>query len=519
MTYNEIMQKAGKQIMPRVYYDNYEITDDIEATLFFNTSLTGTVMTGIELELKEELPKNTAIYFENNATYNNYSKTKTYGPYYLREVSYNADSKTYSHNLYDEFLKTMVDYKTITISYPTTVYEFFLQLVAELGFTTDILSLPNGTRTLANDVYSDINYTYRDVLDDIGGATASLFKVENGKITRCELGTTTIKIDDDILKNQNIEMGEHFGPINSIVLARSADSDKIYKRDETLTEWNEFKISDNQLMNNNDREDYLDEIYNTLYGIEYDLFDLELVGYGGFEPLQKVQIETIENGITKVFNSYIFNNEQKFTQGYEESIYTELPEESETDYRTSDTTDKRLNQAFIIVDKQNNRITSVVSEIEKVDSKATDAKNTADSNYNKLIGKLSDYATTESVTSQISTVNDTITANSRQISVINETLENGVTKVKTENDYTFNKNGLDITSSNTNIHNTLNENGMTIRDKDETLLFAGYDEDTKESLVLARNIRIEKYLTSPYERKEAYNNPEHGWGSGAFDIE
>ena len=144
---------------------------------------------------------------------------------------------------------------------------------------------------------------------------------------------------------------------------------------------------------------------------------------------------------------------------------------------------------------------------------------TTESSINaNVTSKLDKYATTDDVTSQISSVTSRLTSSEAKITTINETLENGVSKVKTENDYTFNKDGLDITSSNTNIHNTLNENGMTIRDKNETLLFAGYDEDTKESLVLARNIKVEKYLTSPYERKEAYNNPDHGWGSGAFDI-
>ena len=375
MTYYEIMQQAGKRIHPKLYYyDNantkVEIDrDNIESIkLSFNAPLTGSVATELTAELKVSLP-DTAIYFQNTATYNGTNATKTYGPFYLKETpSFNADSKTYDHTMYDGFLKAMVDYKPITITYPTTVLAFFQQLCLACEYTTNITSLPNGSRTISMDIYEGINYTYRDVFDDIANATGSLFKCNNGVIEKCPLGTSAITVDDDLLKNQNIELGEHFGPINAIVLSRADNADNIYKRDETLTSWNEYKISDNQLMNDNNRSDYLDELYNTLYGIEYDIFDLELVGYGGFNPLDKITITT--NNAT--YNSYVFNNEITITQGIEECIYTEMPEESTTDYKTSDTTDKRINQAYIMVNKQNQTINALASEVSENSEKTAE---------------------------------------------------------------------------------------------------------------------------------------------------
>ena len=366
MTYNEMMREAGRKIHPKLYYYNesnnkVEIDrDNIDSVkLSYNSPLTGSVMVGLTATLKVKLPDK-PIYFQNTVTYAGTNATKVYGPFYLKEApSFNADSKTYDHTMYDEFLKSMVDYKPITITYPTTVLEFFKQLCLECGYTTNVTNLPNGSRELTMDIYEGINYTYRDVLDDIANATASLFKIKNSVVQRCVLGNQVITIDDDLLKNQNIELGEHFGPINCIVLSRSGESDNIYKRDETLSSWNEYKIVDNQLMNDNNRSDYLDELYNTLYGIEYDIFDLELTGYGAFEPLSKVSIET--NDIN--YSSYVFNNEITFTQGVEECIYTELPEQSAMDYKTSDTTDKRINQIYIITDKQNKKIEALATEV------------------------------------------------------------------------------------------------------------------------------------------------------------
>ncbi len=366
MNYYEIIQTPGRRFKKNIkyYIDDVEntllISDFVMAKLKFNASLIGTVMKSLELETK--VPIKGTIYLEITAYLDTENQdTKIYGPYYLKEKpTYNADTKTYTHICYDEFIKTMVDYKPLEIEYPTTVLDFFKQLCKECGYTTDIEKLPNGSKIMKNDIYDGINFTYRDVFDDIAQATATLFQIDGSVIKKCNfIEDNVAKIDDSILKNKNISFGEHFGPINSIVLSRSADSDKIYKRDETLTEWNEFVIKDNQLMNENNRDEFLSELYDALYGIGYDIYDTELTGYGGFIPLQKIIFETNN----KTYNSFVFNNEVELKQGYKEVIYADMPNEYEMDYKTSDTTDKRINQAYIIVRKQEKEIEALASSV------------------------------------------------------------------------------------------------------------------------------------------------------------
>ena len=378
MTFEQIIQKVGKEIELSVLYEENGVAsvigyDDIKrAKITFNCGLTGSVMNGIELELYTALP-DVPITLSVTAKFGEDTATKLYQNYHFKETpTYNADTKTYTHILYDEMINLMVEYQPITITYPTTLIQFFQRLVTELNLTTDIISLPNGNRTIAQDLYTGINYTYRDVLDDIGQATGTLFKVNNKNIEKCTLGNTPKIVNDDILKNQNISMGQHFGAINVIVLSRSGGSDNIYFP-ETLPENPiEYKISDNILMNDNNRVDYLQELYSALAGIQYDIYDCQLIGYGGFEPLDKVQIQTYEDNVLKYYNSYVFNNEIVMNGGgYEESIYTELPEETNTEYQYADTTDKRINQTYLIVDKQNGTIEGVVSEVNGQNSKIT----------------------------------------------------------------------------------------------------------------------------------------------------
>lgn len=56
------------------------------------------------------------------------------------------------------------------------------------------------------------------------------------------------------------------------------------------------------------------------------------------------------------------NDEQNITQGLEENIHTDRPETSETDYKKADTTDRKINQTYLIVDKQNQKITQLAQE-------------------------------------------------------------------------------------------------------------------------------------------------------------
>lgn len=165
-------------------------------------------------------------------------------------------------------------------------------------------------------------------------------------------------------------MEKSIGPINSIVLSRAAGSDNIYKKDQDSIEANglcEIKISDNQIMNNNDRSQFLQEIADNLFGIEYYLNDYVSTGVMYYDLLDMYNVEIFG----KTYNCLMLNDEQVITQGLEENIHTERPETSETDYKKADTTDKKINKTNLIVDKQGQKIEGVISQIGDRSEKTT----------------------------------------------------------------------------------------------------------------------------------------------------
>lgn len=165
-------------------------------------------------------------------------------------------------------------------------------------------------------------------------------------------------------------MEKNIGPINSVVLARASDSDRIYKKDQKSIDKNglcELKISENQFMNFNDRSDYLQGLADKLFGVEYYLNDFVSTGIMYYDLLDMYNVEIFG----KTYNCLMLNDEQDITQGLEENIHTDRPETSETDYTKADKTDRKLNQTTLIVDKQNQKIEGVISQIGDRSNKTT----------------------------------------------------------------------------------------------------------------------------------------------------
>ena len=206
-------------------------------------------------------------------------------------------------------------------------------------------------------------------------------------------------IDEEYLKDVNVNFGKTFGEINSVVLSRST-SDNIYRKDDESIEQNglyEIKISDNQIMNNNDRDQYIDGIFNKLKGLSYPICDFTSTRIIYFDLLDRFMVKVGENKYPVV----MFNNEQDITQGLQEQIYADKPETSETDYTKADKTDQKINQTNLIVDKQNQTIQAIITQIGDRSEKETSI--TAD-----IDGLASEVSSIQNVTEEVEENNNVV---------------------------------------------------------------------------------------------------------------
>ena len=176
-------------------------------------------------------------------------------------------------------------------------------------------------------------------------------------------------------------------PISSIVLARAGETDKIYIKDNASIQENglcEVMISENQIMNFNDRDTYLKELSEKLFGVEYYLNDFVSTGIMYYDLLDMYNVEIYG----KTYNCLMLNDEQNITQGLEENIHTDRPEKSETDYTKADKTDRKINQTTLIVDKQNQSIEALITNNNELNKKTTQLRLDVD----KIEGEISDIA-------------------------------------------------------------------------------------------------------------------------------
>lgn len=401
--FKEEIKLLGRQQDVRITYtiNNEQIvlgSEDINsATPNYEASLLKSVMKVLELDSNVSIPKGTEIKFEYGLLVNGVYEYLDYGNYIVYSSEKQEDTLSYKITCYDKMLYSMKDYEHVDITYPCTIKQYLIALCNKIGLQFKDSNFANANRQITNELfmtinedgtYSSMGYTYRDVLDQIAETTGGCICMTlDDKVEVRYRNETNDTIDEEYINDTNVNFGEKYGPINSIVLARASDSDRVYKKNQSSIDTNglcEVKISENQFMNFNDRSDYLQELSDKLFGVEYYLNDFVSTGIMYYDLLDMYNIEIFG----KTYNCLMLNDEQDITQGLEENIHTDRPETSETDYTKADKTDRKINQTYLIVDKQNKKIEGVINQI----GDRTDKTTTITADIDGLASKVSTLA-------------------------------------------------------------------------------------------------------------------------------
>lgn len=288
-------------------------------------------------------------------------------------------------------------------------------------------------------------------------------------------------IDEEYLKDVNVKFGEKYGPINSIVLSRSAGADNIYLKDDASIEQNglcEIKIEDNQIMSGNNRDEFLPDILNTLDGLEYYLNDFSSTGITYYDLCDRYNIKVFDN----IYSCIMFNDEINVNQGLQENVYTERMKDSESDYSKADKTDRKINQAYAMIDKQNGVITNFVSQTTQ----------TQELNNQRILD----------LTQRTNSVEQRITSTEASIEVIEQQVVAGQQSLR-NNLVLIDINGISV-STNVSAISTLmtNEKFEIKMSGGGTLAYFGYDSSTNSTKAEMANLTVDNYLIAGYHRVE-----------------
>lgn len=516
--------KFGREIDVKLNYelDGDEIELDGEniysVSLHYEGGLLKSVMRQLDIDSIQNIPLETVINVQFGLKIGLTYEYITLGDFVVYSVEKQEDTNSYKIICYDKLLVSMKDYEEMNITYPITISDYIDAICDHLGLTFKNSSdtFPNYDKEIQNELYLDengrnIGYTFRDVFDELAQVTARTICIneDDGELELRSISNTNDTIDEEYLKNINVNFGEKFGKVNSIVLTRSGGSDSVYLRDEESVLENglcEVKIEDNQIMNFNDRSDYLPDILDELDGLEFYINDFSSTGVVYYDLLDRYNVSIGEN----TYSCVMFNDEINITQGLEENIVTEMPDGAKTDYDKSDKTDRRINQAYIIVNKQNQTIEALTATVNTIDT-------TSRNNYQELITKFDDYVPQSQFITVENTVTQLQTDTYTKTQIDTKLTDGSVTKVLSTAG-TFDQDGLTIEKTDAKTKGNFNEAGITVMDAtgstNSELLFAGYDENLNETIVRTKNINVSKYLTiGNNSRIEDYED-----GTGVFYI-
>ena len=389
--FKNVIKKLGRKIDSVITYGNTTLHDELySVTPMYEGNLLKSIMKQLDVESLVDIPKDTVINYQLKVLVGNSYETMNFGNYVVVQSEKQEDKGTYKITCYDKMIYSMKQNASLGISYPITVKNYLKAVASRIGLQVEETTFKNQDILINQELYAGLDYTYRDILDEIAQATGSIIVINsNDKIEVKYPNVTNDTIDEEFLKDINVTFKEKYGPVNSIVLSRSGESDNVYLQDEESIIQNglcEVKIVDNQIMNWNDRANYLQGILEALDGLYFYMNDFSSTGIIYYDIYDIYNVQIGQN----TYQCLMLNDEVNISLGIEEIIHTDMPEQSETDYTKSDKSERGI---YLIVDKQNQRIEAVVEEVDTYSSRITQVEQEVDG-IRQLVENTVDYKRT-----------------------------------------------------------------------------------------------------------------------------
>ena len=391
---------AGRQIKSKLLYTNNAksqviIDDDklFEVKHITNGNILQSVMRGLEIEISEDIPLKTIVTYQLGLLINNEYEYITFGNFVVTESEKMEESGHYKLICNDKLIYSMVDYEDLGITYPITIKNYLQAICNKLGILFNDSEFANQDKTIAKELYLGFGYTFRDVLDEISQVSGGTICINsNDKLEIRYINDTQDVIDGDYLKNVNVTFKEKYGPVNTLILTRSAGADKIslsipknLSDDQKIA----IEIKDNQIMNWNDREEYMQSILDKIYGIEYYVNNFDSQGICYYDLCDKY---TVKIGETE-YPCLLLNDEITITTGISETIFTEKQEDVINDYKKSNKQDIKTNKISLIVNQQEASITALATSNSELSQKTAQLRIDVDKIQSE-IGEIADVTIT-----------------------------------------------------------------------------------------------------------------------------
>ena len=430
------------------------------------------------------------------------------GTFIVTDVSDSDTFESVNVTAYDYGLKFANPYTT-ALNYSdgnVTLFQVIQEICTNCGVELENASLPNGTFIVDSNQFVN-GEQFGDVVAQASGINGMFATINSNDKLEFIFTNETNEIIEDYVELDD-KRDNH--PITSVLVAISEDLETAgaVLKDEALIEqygehW--LKIYSYGFAYSTIKcQQLVEAIFNQVKGFAYSSFKSEYSFLPYLSLGDKIKFKNKEG---KLVDSIILRYETNYDE-----ITFEAPSiiNASVEYELPETPEITSKKALITADQANSKITSITTQMEKIDI-------TVNNNYQEIQNKFNGYTPVERTVALENSVTVLQTDTYTKTQIDTKLTDGSVTKVMSTSG-TFDSNGLTIEQTNAKTKGNFNASGLTVIDNTssvgEKLLFAGYDEERNETVVDTANINVTHYLViGENSRLEDYED-----GTGVFDI-
>lgn len=300
-----------------------------------------------------------------------------YGTYIVQKPESEKLTDKTSLEALDYMIKFNKTYKD-TLTYPCTLKDVYNSICEQCGVISGTSEFPNQNFSVEDNQFV-ANETCREVLANIAQLAGAYARIgrDNKLYLKFFSSEKTEEITTDDYK-RDIKINNVYGPINKLTLNMSQVEGESVSVEDTdsidIIGVKELIISDNYFLYTQEkREKAINAIWNVVHNFRYVDFEANLEKarpYLDAGDSIKILSEdgteygtyiSSENGIE--YYTYLLSNEITFDGGLNEKISATADTETETKYSMAPEISNKLKHTEIVVDKANQQIKLIASEI------------------------------------------------------------------------------------------------------------------------------------------------------------
>ena len=291
-----------------------------------------------------------------------------------------------------KFNDTYVDENT----YPISLVNYLSNLCQQVGIELGSTIFPNYNYMVLGNPFTN-NEDCRTVLSNIAQLAGGFARIGRDN----KLYIVTLKKEENVDNIEEIDGNNYFddfaknnqfGEVNSLEIGLSSIEGEVSTRKDnnSILTNGETKIiiNDNYfLINEEEREKVIDNIWNSLKGLKYIPFKTKYYGYPYLDSGDIIHIKDIKDNS---YISYVFNHTFTFNGSFSGNIETTALTKVQTSFQNSNTLKEKFKRAERSIDKINGQILDIIEQQTETEYKVTQVKQDIDS-INQSVENIVDY--------------------------------------------------------------------------------------------------------------------------------